>query len=222
MSIFKRTKILVSANLHDWFDKLERPEQTARHGLRELKGAIETATAATARSIAAQRLLERRRDEQQRRIDAAHQRASAALRAGNEAAARRELVEQYDLTQTLGRLNAQIGEAETVNEQLRAQIHTMHQRCREEEDRLAMHVARHATATAARQMAATVSSVPGCESGVSDIQRALERIDREAVEAEVEAELYLEECAKPDASIESREMQQFIDDAIARLRTTAT
>jgi phage shock protein A len=220
MSIFQRTRILVLASVHDWFDRLERPEQTARHGLRELDRAITMATTATARSIAAQRILERHRDGYQRQIDICHERASSAAGAGNETAARRELAHQFELSQAVARLDAQLAEAASVNEQLRAQIQTMHARRRQEQDRLTMHVARHATASAARQMAAAGASISSSDTGFADVQSALERIDREAVEAEVEAELYLEICAKPEASIEAQARQRFIDEELSRLQAS--
>ena len=58
MSIFSRTRKLVAATLHDCFDRLEDPQQLARQSLCELETDLGTATSATARSIAAERLID--------------------------------------------------------------------------------------------------------------------------------------------------------------------
>ena len=158
MGFFSRSLRLVSANLHDRLDQLEQPEQLARHGLRELDRALRDATAAAARSIAAERVLQQRRDARQREIAALAARAADAVRAGHDPEAQRLLELKFARLQALAQVDRQLLDARQVNERLRAHVRRMQEYRRDEQSRLESFIARRATATAARSLAAQITA----------------------------------------------------------------
>lgn len=206
MTLFRRTRVLVSATLHDWFDRLERPDQMARHSLRELATAIESATAAAARSIAAERWLVRQGDELPGRLDAWERLAADAVRRGDETAARESLSRKFDIVQNAARLDRQIAEAANVNRGLRTQLDTMRDRYARAETQLALAGVRQAVAEASRQ-------VGGVALSPMTLDRALDQVERTTLEAEVRGELSSDLTPPSD-----REREQFVRDELARLK----
>ena len=85
MRLFQRTADVVSANLHDFVQRFEKPERMLRHSLREMEALVETTTAAVARSIAAERLLAKTRAGEQDEVARWGDRAAAAVAADDDA-----------------------------------------------------------------------------------------------------------------------------------------
>jgi|GEM_PF-1966447 len=219
MGFFSRSLRLVSANLHDRLDQLEQPEQLARHGLRELDRALRDATAAAARSIAAERVLQQRCDVRQREIAALDARAADAVRAGHDPEAQRLLGLKFARLQALGQVDRQLLDARQVNERLRAHVRRMQECRRDEQSRLELFIARRATATAAHSLAASQSTYGESAAPFDDLRQSLERLEQATLVAEAEAELRAP--AELDApSVQATERDAFIVAEMARLRAT--
>lgn len=220
MTIFLRTHRLLSARLHDWFDRLEDPQQMARETLRELEAELDAATSATARSIAAERLIARRRDQLGRQLEDARRRAAEVFHSGNEAGARRALAHEFELKQSLVPIEQQLTEATDMNRALRAKLETMNRRLVEAQDRLSLQAARQATATAACQFARSDrSSTSG--SAIVALDRALEKVERSTIEAEVQAEL-LGDVRSSEQPADASEQDAYVERELERLRTTGS
>ena len=220
MGFFSRSLRLVSANLHDRLDQLEQPEQLARHGLRELDRALRDATAAAARSIAAERVLQQLRDARQREIAALDARAADAVRAGHDPEAQRLLELKFARLQALAQVDRQLLDARQVNERLRAHVRRMQEYRRDEQSRLESFIARRATATAARSLAAWQSNYGESVAPLDDLRQSLERLEQATLVAEAEAELRAPAELDAPPAAQAAERDAFIAAELARLRAT--
>src|ERR1051325_2344522 len=111
MTLLSRAGRMFSARIHGWLDHFQQPEQMARQSLRQLEQNFQTAMAATAKSMAAERLLERQRDDYRRQLAEFEQRAAELVRSGDEAAARRALAQQFQLERILEGIVQRLAEA---------------------------------------------------------------------------------------------------------------
>ncbi len=212
MKILARTRSLVSATLHDWFDRLERPEQLARHTLRERAEAIDAATTAVARSIAVERWLIRRRDERRTLIERWDLRVAEALKRGAEASARYALAQKFELNQRLEKLDCAIAEAATANDGLRAQLDSIRDQYQRAASQLDVQSAR-------ATLAAATSQVAGATRREFDPGSALDRIERSTLEAEAQAELNQDLSAGLDRQFARAEREKYVQAELGRLRS---
>lgn len=218
MNLLLRTRRLVAANLYDWFDRIQSPEQLARHALRELAESIERATSALARSLVAERLLERRRDQQERAAEAWKNRAGNAVRAGDEAVARQALERAFEVSRTTAECDRQLTETRAINAELRRQLAAMRDRHQQAGEQLSLHAARQTVSAAAREFAATGSAGASTPATFSGLQPLLDQAERSALESEVELELSRDLAGEGDARADARAREQFIRDELERLR----
>ena len=218
MNVFFRTRRLVAANLHDVFDWLQSPEQLARHGLRELAAVIDRATAALARSLVAQRLLERRRGQQREKLQHWKDRAEQSVRGGNDASARQALARTYDAGRSLARYDVQLSEITAINVELRRQLGALRERYQQAGEQLSLHAARRIVAAAASEFAAAGSSGAASARSLGGLQQLLDQVERSAMESEVELELARDLDVDNDRASAERERQQFIEAELERLK----
>lgn len=220
MKLFPRTLRIVSAALHHGLDKLEKPELLARHALEKVDQAVREATTATARSIAAERLLRQKREEQQRAIDALSTEVAACSKAGDEQQVRRLLGCQFDEQQALALTDAHLADAIRINQQLRVELRRLNQQRKHEQNKIEIQVARHAAAAAASQFAASSSAAAQVGSASGELHQAVEQLERSALVAEAVAELHGQTAEGRD-SCNSSERARYIDEELNKLRAAA-
>lgn len=218
MSIFTRTRRLISANLHDWFDGLERPEKVAKQTLRELEESIAAATTATARSIAAERLLERRRDQLLAKTPSWEDRAADAARTSDDETLRGVLSRQFEARQALDEVQRQLAEASAVNATLRSQLDLMRSRHRRTQDRITMQTARRVAATAIGQVAESTSAASSSTATLFELEQACERTERSILETEARTELCRNDDHDADLRAADVRREQFVEEELRRLR----
>lgn len=216
MKLFLRTRRLVAANLHDLFDRLQSPEQLARHAVRELAAAIDRATSALARSLVAERLLQRRREKQRKQLDQWNQRAREAACSGDDAAARLALGRAFDSGGRVVQFDRQLAEIGQINAELRRRLVALRDRYQQSGEQLSLHAARQAVAAAAREfITAGATATPAFDG----LEQLLDQVERGALQAEVELELERDLDPANDDAAEDRTRQQFIEQELERLRT---
>jgi phage shock protein A len=216
MNLFIRTRKLVTANVNDWMDRLERPEQLARQSLRDLEQVIEAATSATARSIVAERLLQRQRDRCAEETAGWKRRAADALQAGDEPLARQSLAQAYRANQLVQRTAGRLTQAAEVNRKLREQLDRLRERYRLARDQLTVDTARLNAATAMRQFQTTLGSTASPSLG--DVDRELGRVERAALEAEATVELNGDPSDELAGDLRRRGEERFIREELEKLR----
>ena len=92
MGIFRRVNDIISANLNDLVDKFEDPEKMLKQAIREMEESIEEATAAAAKAIASERLLEKETAQHELQSVRWHERAERAVKAGDDELDRKSVV----------------------------------------------------------------------------------------------------------------------------------
>jgi phage shock protein A len=215
MSLFRRTRQLMVSQLHDWYDRLEDPRKIARQHLRDFESAIAQAQVATARSIAAERMLQRQLADYVRQLALRQSRAEAAMRQGDEQLARDELARQFELKQLTVSFEERLLETRRLNARLRAQLQIMRDRLARTEGTLATNDARLAAATA---LAATQSSLElgsCCASGF-ELDHSMATLLRSVLEAE--ATLELTDVDNISSAHDIAERDAFVSKEIERLR----
>ena len=208
MKLFRRTRRIVTATIHDFYDRLEPPAVMARESLRELEEAIAAARHATARSIAAERTLSERHDEHLRKVATWSAHARDAVRAGEEPLARRALGRTFELNRLVAQYAQRLAEIRQTNERLRGQLDAMNRRHGQARDRLVVDAARLAAATALREVQAC-GSAQGWDDGLASLERS-------ALEAEAHAELLACDAVIDEGSLDAE--AEFIESELARLR----
>jgi phage shock protein A len=182
MGIVERTSNLLAANVNDLIDRLEQPDKLLRQALRELDTQVSNLQQAFARSVAAERLLEKQRDECAAQIDRWNQLAAAAALRDDDALARRALGQRLDAAHVLEQAREQCAEAQRRNDVLRGRFDTLRRARMDARRRLAAWSARASSSAAQRQLYAAVSG--DCQAGVlAQIERLGERLEFAEAEA---------------------------------------
>jgi phage shock protein A len=202
MTIFARAQRLLSTTIHHWLQRLENPEQIARHSLQELGRAIEACTAATAQSIAAERMLLRRSQALKRKSDDMERSISAALAVSDEAAARQAISPKFDVRQSLEALEVQLAEAASINQSLRAQLSQLRDRYEQGSRQIEQRSARAVVAAARSRMAHSTQAFARGEASL--LEHAIERLERATLESEAGADLQEAAACQFDAASNSQ------------------
>jgi phage shock protein A len=217
MKLLVRARKLMTANFHDWLDRRQSPETMARQGLRELHEATQTALAATAQSIVAERLLERQHADELAQLAQWDARAAAAVQSGDEELARQSLAQKFHLSLSAEQTARRLAELSGVNQKLRSEIERLRVRYARARDKLAVDGARLAAASAVSRLVAPGQGMfPTAD---IDLEHELERVERSALEAEVKIELRSEPTAAWAAEFHRREEESFIRAELERLRS---
>ena len=187
MGIFRRAGDIVAANLNDLIDRFEEPEKMLRQAVREMDDAIERASTAAARSLAAEKLLAREFTQHERHAAEWQSRAAAAGAAGDDELARRALLRRREHDCLAGALGEQLAAAREANARLRRQIDAMHAKRAEARRKLATLSVRHAVARARRSLQTAGAAVDS--SAFSRFERLREQVELAEAEADSLVEL---------------------------------
>src|SRR4029077_5255796 len=96
MGLFQRFGDIISANLNDMVDRFEEPEKMLKQAVREMEAAISDAKRETARAMASEKLAAKELAESERQGREWGQRAEQAVRAGDDAMARKALTRKQE------------------------------------------------------------------------------------------------------------------------------
>lgn len=214
MTIITRARRLISSTIHSLMQRLESPEQIARHSLRELSEAIETCTAAVARSIAGERMMVLRSQQLQREIDQTEQAAAIALAASDEPSTRQALGRKFDLQRSLQSLAEQLAESRATNQSLQDQLAQMRERYEEAKRQVEQGSARALAASARARMAE--SKGMGTTSEACNLEAALNDLEREALESEAKAELQEGSAASAETVVVRSQRQTYVEAEMQR------
>ncbi len=189
MGFFRRLGNIVSANLHEVLERCENPELLLRHAIRGMEEALRSAMLAAARVVAHERLVERQREAARHAAASWRSRAEAAVRAGDDGAARQALRRQYEqqaLAETLAR---QLADVAQVSARLRQQIESLRLRLQEARSACDLLVARKRVADARLSLAGSLRAAPALFEPHAESTHFARRIEQAELEAEVLVDL---------------------------------
>lgn len=218
MRIFQKAADIVNANLNDLVDRFENPQRLLRQALREMDDTIAATSAAVARSLAAERLLVKTRDEHAAQIASWQARSLTAIGTGDDELARRAVARKLDHQRAVERLDLQLAAAGETNERLREQLDLLRQKHSDARSRLLLLDARQRVAVALRQATDSWAAAGSQSRAFARFERYFQQLEF----ADAEAEAYLE-LASSDLTLESefdrRDFQQRVEQELARLKS---
>ena len=98
MGIFKRISDIISANLNDLTEKFENPEKMLKQAVREMESAIDQVTQQTAKAMANEKTLARELRRNRSQCEQWQERATKAVKAGDDDLARKALARKNELS----------------------------------------------------------------------------------------------------------------------------
>jgi phage shock protein A len=208
MRLLKRVNTVITAQLHEVVEHFENPERILKQTIREMQTTLEQVTEATARSIAGEKLLERRLVDARAATERWQDQARLAVESGNDVAARSALARRLESERSMSALSAQLDLCRKANERLRRQLDQLRGQLSAAKGEMTALIARQRSAEAQRQFA-QAHAAPMAD---LDSFAAFDELSRRVTEAEAEAEALAElgnvdaHRPLPDQSVE-RELQ---------------
>lgn len=218
MPIIRRIRDLLSANLHDAVEQWEDPEKLMRHAVREMEATLDSATSAAARSIAAERLLEREIENRRQQAQRAYDRAAGAMQSGNEPLARRALAAHCWAQRQADALAPDLDRAQANNAQLRQRIDAMQSKLSEARQAYAAAAARSQVAEARKQFSRAASPVASSFEVAGRFERLRARLAAAEAEADAWVELTSPSTGMDDLSLDEQDDASKIESLLDSLR----
>jgi phage shock protein A len=216
MGLFRRVSDIITANLNEMVDGMEKPETMLKQAVREMEAALDGAMDGAARAIAHERVLRRQLAENEKLAAFWARKAVDCVARDDDDAARGALVRKTEQLQLIAALTDQLTEAETTSARLRNQIAAMRVRISEARRKLADVLARRQAAEARRTIARGTRRRRAHEAAFGRFDHLVHEIERG--EAEADALLELAGCTYA-SSFDDRDGASELDSQIeAELR----
>ena len=220
MGFFRRLRNVVSANLYDLLECCENPERLLRHAIRGMEEALRAALAGAAKVLAHEHLLERQRADAQADGAAWRRQAEAAVRAGDDEAARQALRRAHEQQMLASVLAFQHSEAAAASRKLRRQVEALRRRLQEARRERDLLIARRRALAARRHVLGAFSDLPLDTDGFQEFERMARKVREGEAEADALAELAAVSVG-PEGNVAEREAAAWIEAELGGIKRAA-
>ena len=234
MSIFKRVRRLINANLNELMDRVESPEATVNQVVREMEQAILEMRQTTASAIAQHRLTIRRRERAERLARKWRENARGALADGDEELARNALRSKLDAESEAASIREHEVEQARLVAKLKEQMRVLEEKVQEARRKRDTLIAKRRVAEAQKSMLQSTSrasrlfgdsalSGPEVINGFADFDRLEDTIDSRLAEADALEELEAEKRGGDLAArFARRTRERDVEEALRELKDGAS
>ena len=217
MGLFKRLQDIITANLGDVVEGSDNPEPVLRQAIAEMETAIAEAKRETARAMAAEKLAANELADSERQSRDWQLQAEKAIRAGDDAVARKALTRKQEHDKVSAALRDQVAAASEASGVLRRQLEAMQAKVSEAKRRIGTLAARQ-KAAAVRMKSADVNFET---EAFAKFDRISGKIARVEAEADALRELDAGSRRAPEAESAAGKGDLDIEAALAELKKKA-
>jgi phage shock protein A len=190
MSLIDRMWLVARANLTDWLQNREDPEQQVTRVLQEMQGQLVMNRQAVAQATATQKRTERQAHQAQSMADEWYRRASLAMGKGDETLAREALSRRQVYLETAQQKHSQVQQQIALVAQMRQDLQTLENRLIEIRNQKELLIARSRSASASLQVNEMLD-----QTGNGESNRAFERLEAKVYNLEAQVEVNTELAA---------------------------
>lgn len=188
MGLLDRVGTLIRANLNDVLDRAEDPEKVIVQIIRDMEGQLQQVKTQVAASIADEKRLEQRYQENQQKADEWQRKAELAIDRDSDDLAKEALARRNSFKQSADGFYTQWQEQRTQVVQLKEALRQLERKIEEARAKKDLLIARHRRAKTETQIRETLAGV-GRSSAAADFDRMEERVAMQEARAKAAAEL---------------------------------
>lgn len=218
MGLLQRLTDILSANVNELIEHYEDPELLLKQAIREMEAAVNSALENAVKVVAEEKLLARQLSTEESAAALWRERATAAVRRGDDEAARNALIRKREHETASTALARQLEEAATLGQSLRRQIESLRFRTEDARRKLVLLSARQRAAAARQRLLVEFSSAPIGEHAFQKFERLCRKVERTEAEAEALAELTGEAVNQEFAAAEHSLARHEIEDELCALK----
>src|ERR671935_1700123 len=188
MGILDRVSTLVRANINDLIDRAEDPEKVVKQLIADMNNQLLQVKTQVAASIADEKQLYQRYQDNQEKAIEWQQRAELAVEKGQDDLAREALMRRNAFQQTASGFKEQYEQQSRQVEVLKDALHQLESKIQEAQTKEELLIARSRRAKAETQIRTTLSGLD-TSSAMAGLERMEEKVNREEARASALAEL---------------------------------
>jgi len=188
MGVLDRVSTLIRANINDLSSKPEDPEKVIRQLILDMNNQLIQVKTQVAASIADERLLQKRYEDNQKKSDEWQRKAELAVTNGQDELAKEALLRRRSFQETADGFKEQWTQQSAQVEQLKDALTQLEAKITEAQTKKDLLIARSRRAKAETNIRQTLANADST-SALSDFQRMEEKVDEQEARAKAYAEL---------------------------------
>ena len=196
MSIFKRIKDIISANINDLLDKFEDPENIIDQMIREMEDSIIEVRKQTAAAIAAAKMSERQIVKTGKEVEKWQTNAEMAIESAEDELARKALQRKREVAEQLNLMNNQLKDEQGMIVKMKSDLHLIEEKVQEARRKRETLLMKKRAADAKKKMLASTEkarstfngSANSIINGFDTFTKYEQQIEKEPAEAEAHEE----------------------------------
>ena len=188
MGVLDRVSTLIRANINDLINKAEDPEKVIRQLILDMNNQLIQVKTQVAASIADERLLQKRYEDNQKKSDEWQRKAELAVTSGQDELAKEALLRRRSFQETADGFKEQWTQQSAQVEHLKDALTQLEAKITEAQTKKDLLIARSRRAKAETNIRQTLANADST-SALGDFQRMEEKVDEQEARAKAYAEL---------------------------------